>query len=123
MGLFDAVLIKDNHIAAIGGIVPAVEAARERVGPEVMIEVEVETLEQLEVVLATDADRVLLDNMDLETLRRAVEMVAGRIVTEASGGVTLENVRSIASTGVSIISVGWITHSAPQMDVALDFLT
>jgi nicotinate-nucleotide pyrophosphorylase (carboxylating) len=123
MGLFDAVLIKDNHIAAIDGIAPAVEATRERVGPEVMIEVEVETLEQLDIVLATDADRVLLDNMDLETLRRAVEMVAGRIVTEASGGVTLENVRSIASTGVSIISVGWITHSAPQMDVALDFLT
>ena len=123
MGLFDAVLIKDNHIAAIDGIAAAVEAARERVGPEVMIEVEVETLEQLEVVLATDADRVLLDNMDLETLGRAVEMVAGRIVTEASGGVTLENVRSIASTGVDIISVGWITHSAPQMDVALDFLT
>jgi nicotinate-nucleotide pyrophosphorylase (carboxylating) len=123
MGLFDAVLIKDNHIAAIGGIGPAVAAARERVGPEVMIEVEVETLDQLEIVLATSADRVLLDNMDLETLRLAVGMVSGRIATEASGGVTLDNVHSIASTGVDIISVGWITHSAPQMDIALDFLT
>ncbi|MEX1135100.1 MAG: nicotinate-nucleotide diphosphorylase (carboxylating), partial [Acidimicrobiia bacterium] len=123
LGLFDAVLIKDNHIAAIGGIEPAVRAARERVGPEVMVEVEVETLQQLEVALGTEADRVLLDNMDLKTLRLAAEMTAGRMVTEASGGVTLDNVRSIASTGVDIISVGWITHSAPQMDIALDFLT
>ncbi|HLF42008.1 MAG TPA: carboxylating nicotinate-nucleotide diphosphorylase [Acidimicrobiia bacterium] len=123
LGLFDAVLIKDNHISAIGGIEPAVKAARERVGPEVMVEVEVETLQQLEVVLGTEADRVLLDNMDLETLRLAVEMTAGQMVTEASGGVTLDNVRSIASTGVDVISVGWITHSAPQMDIALDFLT
>ena len=122
LGLFDAVLIKDNHIAAIGGIGPAVKAARERVGPGVMVEVEVETLQQLEVVLGTEADRVLLDNMNLETLRVAVEMTAEHMVTEASGGVTLDNVRSIASTGVDIISVGWITHSAPQMDIALDFL-
>ena len=122
LGLFDAVLIKDNHIAAIGGVEPAVKAARERVGPGVMVEVEVETLQQLEVVLGTEADRVLLDNMNLETLRLAVEMTAGRIVTEASGGVTLDNVRSIASTGVDIISVGWMTHSAPQIDIALDFL-
>jgi nicotinate-nucleotide pyrophosphorylase (carboxylating) len=123
MGLYDAVLIKDNHIAAIGGIEPAVRAARERVGPEVSIEVEVETLEQLELVLATDADRVLLDNMGVETLRLGVEMAGDRLVTEASGGVTLENVRSIALTGVNVISVGWITHSAPQLDIALDFLT
>ncbi|MDP9494011.1 MAG: carboxylating nicotinate-nucleotide diphosphorylase [Actinomycetota bacterium] len=122
LGLFDAVLIKDNHIAASGGIESAVKAARERVGPDVMVEVEVENLEQLEVVLATEADRVLLDNMDLETLRLAVEKTEGRVVTEASGGVTLDNVRSIAATGVDIISVGWITHSAPQMDIALDFL-
>jgi len=122
LGLFDAVLIKDNHIAAIGGVESAVKAARERVGPGVMVEVEVETLQQLEVVLGTEADRVLLDNMNVETLRVAVEMTAGHMVTEASGGVTLDNVRSIASTGVDIISVGWITHSAPQMDIALDFL-
>ncbi len=123
LGLYDAVLIKDNHIAVIGGIEAAVKAARERVGPDVTIEVEVETLDQLKVVLGTEADRVLLDNMGVETLRAAVEMVDGRLVTEASGGVTLENVRSIALTGVDIISVGWITHSAPQLDIALDFLT
>ncbi|HKZ25529.1 MAG TPA: carboxylating nicotinate-nucleotide diphosphorylase [Acidimicrobiia bacterium] len=123
VGLFDAVLIKDNHIAAIGDIERAVNAARERVGPGITVEVEVETLVQLEAVLKTKADRVLLDNMDLETLRSAVEMTAGRLITEASGGVTLDNVRSIASTGVDIISVGWITHSAPQMDIALDFMT
>ncbi|MEX1125819.1 MAG: carboxylating nicotinate-nucleotide diphosphorylase [Acidimicrobiia bacterium] len=123
LGLFDAVLIKDNHLAAIGGIEPAVKAARERVGPNVTVEVEVESLEQLEVVLRTEADRVLLDNMDVETLRLAVEMTARRMITEASGGVTLDNVRSIALTGVDIISVGWITHSGPQMDIALDFLT
>jgi nicotinate-nucleotide pyrophosphorylase (carboxylating) len=123
LGLYDAVLIKDNHIVAIGGIEQAVEAARQRVGPDVTIEVEVETLEQLEIVLTTDADRVLLDNMGIETLRHAVEMADGRLVTEASGGVTLDSVRSIALTGVDIISVGWITHSAPQMDIALDFLT
>jgi nicotinate-nucleotide pyrophosphorylase (carboxylating) len=123
LGLYDAVLIKDNHIAAIGGIESAVKETRERVGPDVTIEVEVETLDQLKVVLGTDADRVLLDNMGVETLKLAVEMTDGRLVTEASGGVTLENVRSIALTGVDIISVGWITHSAPQMDLALDFLT
>ena len=86
-----------------------------------MIEVEVESLDQLREVLATDADRVLLDNMDLETLRRAVEMAGDDLVTEASGGVTLESVRAIAETGVDVISVGWITHSPPQLDIALDF--
>ena len=86
-----------------------------------MIEVEVTSLDQLAELLETDADRVLLDNMSPEMLRQAVEMVAGRVTTEASGGVTLDNVRLIAETGVDIISVGWITHSAPQLDVALDF--
>jgi nicotinate-nucleotide pyrophosphorylase (carboxylating) len=123
LGLYDAVLIKDNHIVAAGGIESAVKAARDRVGSDVTIEVEVETLDQLKVVLVTDADRVLLDNMSVETLQQAVEMTDGSVVTEASGGVTLENVRSIALSGVDIISVGWITHSAPQMDIALDFLT
>jgi nicotinate-nucleotide pyrophosphorylase (carboxylating) len=88
-----------------------------------MIEVEVERLDQLDELLATDADRVLLDNMDLEELRKAVEIVGGRMVTEASGGVTLESVRAIAETGVDLISVGWITHSPPQLDFALDFVT
>lgn len=123
MGLYDAVLIKDNHIAAAGDILAAVKAARARVGPDMIVEVEVDTLDQLRVVLETDADRVLLDNMDPATLRHAVEIAGDRIVTEASGGVTVETVRDIAETGVDIISVGSITHSAPQLDVGLDFLS
>lgn len=120
-GLYDAVLIKDNHLAAAPDIETAVASARAAVDPGVMIEVEVTSLDQLAELLETDADRVLLDNMSPEMLRQAVEMVAGRVTTEASGGVTLDNVRLIAETGVDIISVGWITHSAPQFDVALDF--
>ena len=120
-GLYDAVLIKDNHLAAAPDIAGAVTAARAAVSPGVMIEVEVTTLEQLADLLETDADRVLLDNMGPEMLRQAVEMVAGRMMTEASGGVTMDSVRLIAETGVDIISVGWITHSAPQLDIALDF--
>ena len=123
IGLYDAVLIKDNHLAAIGGISEAVRAARERVGPEVMIEVEVDRIDQLEELLGTDANRVLLDNMSVDELRLAVQIVAGRLVTEASGGVNLANVRSIAETGVDLISVGWITHSPPQLDFALDFVS
>lgn len=123
MGLYDAVMIKDNHIVAAGDIGRAVAAARAAVGPDVMVEVEVDRLEQLREVLDTDADRVLLDNMDLDVLREAVRMTGGAIVTEASGGVTLETVRAIAETGVDIISVGWITHSPPQLDIGLDFAT
>ncbi len=122
-GLYDAALIKDNHLVAAGSIPAAVAAVRAKVNPGVMIEVEVESLEQLTEVLETDTDRVLLDNIGPEMLTRAVEMVAGRMTTEASGGVTLENVRELAETGVDIISVGWITHSAPQLDVALDFVS
>ncbi len=120
-GLYDAVLIKDNHLVAGRGLAAAVEAARAEVGPEMVVEVEVETLEQLAEVLETGADRVLLDNMGLEMLRTAIERVGSRMTTEASGGVTLETVRAIAETGVDIISVGWITHSAPQLDIGLDF--
>lgn len=120
MGLHDAVMIKDNHIAAAGDIRAAVEAARTHAGPDVMVEVEVEDLDQLREVLDTEADRVLLDNMDLDTLAEAVEL-AGAITTEASGNVTEETIRPIAETGVDVISVGWITHSAPQLDIALDF--
>lgn len=122
MGLHDEVMIKDNHIVAAGDIQAAVAAAREACGPEVRVTVEVEDLDQLAEVLETSADRVLLDNMSNETLARAVDVVAGRMETEASGGVTLETVRVIAETGVDYISVGWITHSAPQLDVALDFV-
>ena len=121
MGLYDQVMIKDNHIVAAGDLRSAVAAARAAVGPETRVIVEVEDLAQLAEVLATDADRVLLDNMGPETLREAVDMVSGQMETEASGGITLENVRQIAETGVAFISVGWITHSAPQLDLALDF--
>ncbi len=121
-GLYDAVLIKDNHLAAVGGIEAAVRTARDKVGTGTVIEVEVDQISQLEELLETDADRVLLDNMSPEELRTAVQLVGGRISTEASGGVTLDNARSIAETGVDFISVGWITHSPPQLDFALDFV-
>ncbi len=120
-GLDDAVLIKDNHLVAAGGVTAAVKRARARVGHLVKIEVEVQTLEQLDAALAAGIDAVLLDNMPLERLAAAVARVAGRVPTEASGGVRLETVRAIAETGVDLISVGWITHSAPCLDVALDF--
>jgi nicotinate-nucleotide pyrophosphorylase (carboxylating) len=120
-GLDDAVLIKDNHIAVAGGISAVLRRARAAVGHMVRIEIEVDTLEQLrEVIESGGADVVMLDNMDTATLRRAVDMVGKRLVTEASGGVTLESVATIAETGVDYISAGWITHSAPQLDVALD---
>lgn len=121
-GLYDAVLIKDNHIIAAGGIAPAVEAVRARVGHMVKIEVEVETLDQLDELLEVGADAVLLDNMEPATLTEAVTRVHGRMVTEASGTVTLETARVIAETGVEYISTGWITHSPPQLDIALDFV-
>ncbi|HJR92936.1 MAG TPA: carboxylating nicotinate-nucleotide diphosphorylase [Acidimicrobiia bacterium] len=120
-GLHDAVMIKDNHIVAAGGLRPAVEAARRHVGHMVKIEVEVTSLDQLEELLEIGADVVLLDNMDPATLRQAVAMVGGRMVCEASGGVTAETVRAVAESGVDVISAGSITHSAPQLDIALDF--
>jgi nicotinate-nucleotide pyrophosphorylase (carboxylating) len=119
-GLHDAVLVKDNHLAAAGGIRPALAAVRDRAGHLVKIEVEVTSLDQLAELLEVGADVVLLDNMDRATMRRAVEMVDGRMVIEASGGITLDSVRAVAETGVDLISVGWITHSAPRLDVALD---
>jgi nicotinate-nucleotide pyrophosphorylase (carboxylating) len=120
-GLDDAILIKDNHIAVAGGIAPVLRRAKAAVGHLVKIEIEVDTLEQLEEVLeAGQADAVLLDNMRPEMLRRAVELIAGRLVTEASGGVTLDTVAAIAATGVDYISSGAITHSAPNLDIGLD---
>ncbi len=120
-GLDDAILIKDNHIAVAGGIGPVLERAKAAAGHLVKIEIEVDTLDQLRVVLETGiADAVLLDNMDVATLRKAVEMVGGRVPLEASGGITLDSVAAIAQTGVDYISSGWITHSAPNLDVALD---
>jgi nicotinate-nucleotide pyrophosphorylase (carboxylating) len=120
VGLFDAVLIKDNHIAVAGGIAEAIAATKATAGHMVKIEIEVDTLEQLTEVLKSDVDAVLLDNMDNATLRRAVEMIDGRCLSEASGGVTLETVAGIAETGVDLISVGALTHSAPVLDIGLD---
>ena len=121
-GLDDAILVKDNHIAAAGGIEPAVAALRGRTGHMVKIEVEVDTLDQLETALGLGVDIILLDNMKPETLARAVKIANDRAVLEASGGVTLETVRAIAETGVDTISSGAITHSARNLDVGLDFL-
>ena len=120
-GLYDAILIKDNHIVAAGGIGPAIERARAGAGHMVKIEVEVTTLEELEEALAHAPDVVLLDNMPIDTLRAAVAKVARRALTEASGGVSLETAAAIAQTGVDLISVGALTHSAPNLDVGLDF--
>jgi nicotinate-nucleotide pyrophosphorylase (carboxylating) len=119
-GLSDGVLIKDNHLRIAGGIGAAVAKARAalRMMP---IQVEVSSVEQVEEALAAGAEAVLLDNMTVEELRRAVARVAGAAKTEASGGVTLDNVRAIAETGVDMISVGSLTHSAPAADIALDF--
>jgi nicotinate-nucleotide pyrophosphorylase (carboxylating) len=122
VGLFDAILIKDNHIVAAGGIGQAITAARAHAGHLVKIEVEVDTLAQLDEVLAHKVDVVLLDNMTTAQLREAVTRVGGRMLTEASGGVTLDTVRSIAETGVDLISVGALTHSAPVLDLGLDFV-
>jgi nicotinate-nucleotide pyrophosphorylase (carboxylating) len=120
-GLYDAILIKDNHIIAAGGITAAITAARARSGHMVKIEVEVTSLAELEEALAQKIDAVLLDNMTPDELRRAVRLAAGRVITEASGGVTLDTVRAIAETGVDLISVGALTHSAPILDLGLDF--
>lgn len=119
-GLDDAILIKDNHIAACGSITAALQRAHAYAGHLRMVEIEVDTLEQLEEALAAKPHAVLLDNMTPETLRLAVAMVDGQCTTEASGGVTLETVAAIAETGVDFISSGALTHSAPNIDVGLD---
>jgi nicotinate-nucleotide pyrophosphorylase (carboxylating) len=121
LGLDDAMLIKDNHIAAAGGVAPALERARAAVGHLRAIEIEVDSLDQLAEALPLNPDAVLLDNMKPDTLRKAVEMVGGRCKTEASGGVRLETVKAIAETGVDYISVGALTHSAVSLDVGLDY--
>ena len=120
IGLFDAVLIKDNHIAVAGGIAAAIEAARARAGHMVKVEVEVDTLDQLKDALTHRIDAVLLDNMTPAQLAEAVGLVAGRVITEASGGVNLESVRAVAEAGVDLISVGALTHSASVLDIGLD---
>jgi nicotinate-nucleotide pyrophosphorylase (carboxylating) len=119
-GLDDAVLIKDNHIAVAGGVTWAIQRARAAVGHLVKIEVEVDTLAQLEEALAAGAEAVLLDNMSLSDLRTAVALCRGKAVAEASGGINLTNAAEIAATGVDIISLGWLTHSVAVLDVGLD---
>ena len=120
-GLDDAVLIKDNHIAVAGSLTTAVERARAYVGHLVKIEVEVDTLDQLREAMAAGVEAVLLDNMAPPMLREAVAMVAGRAVTEASGRITLQTAPAIAESGVDLLSAGWLTHSAPVLDIGLDY--
>ena len=121
-GLDDAVLIKDNHVAIAGGITAAVTRARAHLGHLVKVEVEVDSLTQLEELLEVGADAVLLDNMSPAVLAEAVDLVAGRMVTEASGRITPQTAVPIAETGVDLISVGWLTHSARVLDIGLDAL-
>ncbi len=119
-GLDDAVLIKDNHVAIAGDVRTAIERARAGIGHLVKIEVEVDTLDQLESALAVGVDAVLLDNMDVATLKQAVAIVAGRAVTEASGRITPQTAPAFAATGVDLISIGWLTHSVAVLDIGLD---
>jgi nicotinate-nucleotide pyrophosphorylase (carboxylating) len=119
--LDDAVMLKDNHLALAGDIPSAVARARAAVGPMVKIEVEVDTLDQLAEVLQTDADVVMLDNMPPEVLKKAVAMVGGRMLTEASGGVSAATIRAVAEAGVDVVSVGALTHSVRQLDIGLDY--
>lgn len=121
-GLDDMILIKDNHIAVAGGVAAALDACRAGLSQALKIEIEVDTLEQLQEVLSHGgADIVLLDNMDVKTLSQAVKMAKGQIITEASGGVNLKTVRGIAETGVDYISIGALTHSVRALDIGLDF--
>ncbi|MDT4858576.1 putative nicotinate-nucleotide pyrophosphorylase [compost metagenome] len=119
--LYDAVLIKDNHIAVAGSVGEAIQRAKANAGHMVKIEVEVDTLGQLLEAMAIGVDAVLLDNMSPAQLREAVKIIDGRAIAEASGGITPETVAAVAASGVDLISVGWTTHSAPNLDIGLDF--
>lgn len=121
LGLYDAVLIKDNHIKAAGGIGNAVAAAKAHIPHTMKIEVEAATLEMVEEALSAGADIILLDNMDTETMRRAVQVIGRRAITEASGNLTEARIAEVAATGVHILSIGALTHSAPSLDISLDF--
>ena len=121
-GLYDAVLIKDNHIAVAGGIKSAVNSVRKQISHTVNIEVEVESLSQLQEALEMKVNIVMLDNMDLETMKEAVKMVKGKALIEASGGITLEKVWKIAQTGVDLISIGSLTHSVKSLDISMEIL-
>jgi nicotinate-nucleotide pyrophosphorylase (carboxylating) len=119
-GLDDAILIKDNHVAACGGVIPAIQRARAFAGHLVRVECEVDSLAQLEQALTAGPDVIMLDNFSLDDLKTAVSIASGRVVLEASGGVNLTTVAAIAATGVDVISVGALTHSAPVLDIGLD---
>jgi len=121
-GLYDAVLIKDNHIAVAGGIKSAVNSARKQISHTVKIEVEVENLSQLQEALKVQVDIIMLDNMDLETMKEAVKMVKGKALIEASGEITLEKVRKIAQTGVDLISIGALTHSVKSLNISMEII-
>jgi nicotinate-nucleotide pyrophosphorylase (carboxylating) len=121
-GLHDAILIKDNHIAVAGSIREAVMAARKRATHISRIEVEVENLEELQLALEVGADIILLDNMDVDTMRKAVEITAGKAILEASGGITSDNLEEVARTGVDIISMGALTHSVKALDLSLEIV-
>jgi nicotinate-nucleotide pyrophosphorylase (carboxylating) len=118
-GLYDGVLIKENHITAAGGIPVAIQRAKAYIPHTMKIEIETETLIQVEEALAAGADIIMLDNMDIQNMKKAVSLIAGKALVEASGGVNLETVREIAETGVDIISVGALTHSARAMDISM----
>lgn len=120
MGLYDGIVIKDSHITLAGGIRPAVAAARRHASHAVRVEVEVKSLEQLEEALAVGPDIILLDSMGIEEIRRAVEIAAGRVLLEASGGITGENLADVAKTGVNFISIGALTQSAPPLALSLE---
>lgn len=121
IGLFDGVLIKENHIAAAGGIAAAIERAKQKLPHTLKVEIETRDLSEVEEALNAGADIVMLDNMSLEEMRQGVELIAGKALVEASGGVTLESVREIAETGVDIISVGALTHSVVAADISMLF--
>jgi len=121
MGLYDAIMLKENHIAAFGGVRPALAAAQKAAGPGIWIQVEVETLDQLRQVLAGGATMILLDNMSTHDMREAVKTTAGRAELEASGGITLETVRAIAETGVDRISIGGLTKDIEAVDFSMRF--
>jgi nicotinate-nucleotide pyrophosphorylase (carboxylating) len=119
-GLDDAVLIKDNHILVAGGVSEAIQRVRRHIGHMIKIEVEVDTLEQLEAAVKEEVDAVLLDNMTVEMLTEAVRIANRRVITEASGEITLQSAKAVAATGVDLLSIGWITHSAPALNLSLD---
>ena len=122
VGLYDAVLVKDNHIKAAGGMEAAIRLIRRNAGKDVRMEVETKTMEQVTEALLCGVDTIMLDNMDIPMIEEAVRFIDGRALVEASGGVSLDTVRKIAETGVDFISVGALTHSAPSLDIAFDVL-